>query len=267
MKTSSLVPEKGYNCMGIATDPLSLLFIACIAFSSIFLLLTSILGLGQHGHMGAHSGGHVHLGGVHHAGVIHNPLTVAHGPVQGLRVVLPNHGSAAHTVNSSSGTMSQPNLVQTLLGYVLNLYGILSFLFFFGLLGYLLHNATHANAITAVVIAIIIGLAGGAGINMAYLRLFGQDYGSLGRATSEVTGRIAKVNLPIRANGIGEIVYIGDNGSRHSLGARSANSTAIPADADVVIVDFVNGIASVESWDTFVTDLQANGQEVAQIMS
>ena len=243
----------------IQTDPLSLVFIACFVFASAFIVATTVLGLG-HGH-GMHMGhaGHVHLGG--HAGHLHlgghgggHALSHAAGAQHPTRVTLPHQ--------QGDVTVTQPNIFGQLLSG-LNLNAILGFLFTFGLLGYLLHNSTHAGAVITVILAIICGAGGASALNTLMIRLFGAETGSLGADSSAMEGRLALVSVPIRAGGVGEIIFMGENGTRRSLGARSSDGSAIPRDADVVIMSYVNGIAQVQAWDHFITSARDELEAVA----
>ena len=63
--------------------------------------------------------------------------------------------------------------------------------------------------------------------------------------------------MAIRADGIGEVIYNTLQGGRHSLGARSADGQAIAVDTDIVILGTRNGIASVQPWDRFMSNVRA----------
>jgi hypothetical protein len=243
----------------IETDPLSLVFIACFVFASAFILATTVLGAthlhGVHlghtghvhlgGHVSGHTAGHTHVGG--HAATTH--VATGHAGHNGhlpARVAV-SHQQTATQADASSG----PSFVGQLLG-TLNLNAILGFLFTFGLLGYLLHNATHAGAVVTVILAVICGAGGATALNTLMIRLFGAETGRLGADSSAMEGRVATVSIPIRADGVGEIIFMGENGTRRSLGARSSDGEAIDRDADVVILGYHNGMAEVQSWDRFI---------------
>ncbi|HEX9414369.1 MAG TPA: hypothetical protein VF916_12765, partial [Ktedonobacterales bacterium] len=61
----------------------------------------------------------------------------------------------------------------------LNLFGILTFLFCFGLFGYLLHNATNVGAALTIVLPVLFGAAGALGLSVALTRLFAVETGAL----------------------------------------------------------------------------------------
>ncbi len=247
----------------IATDPLSLVFIGCFVFSGGFLILSTLLGFGQGhlplGHTGhaGHAGQTGHVGG-HASAVLHHALPQGHA---GAHAAHAGHATAGHAAaHPSTGGAQQaasapasPSLWATLAGY-LNLYAILTFLFWFGLIGYILHNLTNFGSLSAFLGALFIGALGALLINLAMHRLMGRDDGELTAESSELVGTIATVSMAIRAGGIGEIIYTKGTGGRKSLGARSVDGQPIPREAEVVIVGYEKGIAQVQTWDRFITE-------------
>jgi hypothetical protein len=246
----------------IASDPLSYVFLGCFLFSAVFLVITTLLGAG-HGHAlgaGGHSLHLPHIAGGHHiAGHIttggHAPATTAHG--------------AAHTASSSAShvtggdtagttTVSPLGGLKSLLLGSLNLYGLLTLLLLFGLLGYLLHNFTNVGADLSLILALLVG-AGGALLVSSLLGslFFNREVGVLGAESSVLEGRLGKTSVAIRADGIGEVIYTSTQGGRHSMGARSADGEAIPVDTEIVILGTKNGIASVQPWDRFMTNVRS----------
>src|SRR6185437_10648748 len=238
----------------IQTDPLSLVFIACFVFAGTFLLATTLLGMGHaHGGMHLHVGhiGHLHLGDGGHVG---HPVsaTATHTTASGhpARVQVP-HQQSAHTQHDASVAAAQPSVLSHALESI-NVNTILVFLFCFGLLGYLLHNAAHAGAVLTIILSALAGVGGASAMNAVFVRLFGNEVGGLGYDSSEMEGRIATVSLPIRAGGVGEVIFTGENGTRRSLGARSADGAPIARDAEVVIMGYHEGIAEVQAWERFI---------------
>jgi len=242
----------------IATDPLSLVFVTCFVVSGAFIILSSLLGFG-HGHF--HLGHFGHAGpaghGVGHAsGVAHHTLPYGHSGAHvahaGQAVNAVARTAAGHA-QQAAGAAANPSVWANLLGY-LNLYAILTFLFWFGFIGYMLHNLTHLGSLSAFVGALLVGLVGAVLVNMAMRRLMGQDYGELTEESSELVGAIATVSMAIRAHGIGEVIYTKGAGGRKSLGARSVDDQPIPRDAEVVIIGYDKGIAQVQTWDRFISE-------------
>jgi len=74
---------------------------------------------------------------------------------------------------------------------------------------------------------------------------------------ARLEGRLGTVTMAIRAGGAGEIIFTRKSGGRQSVGARSASGEAIAAGSEVVILDYQDGIASVQSWDDFMAAVRA----------
>lgn len=234
----------------LATDPLSLLFLGCALFSGLFLVATVMLGAG-HGHVG-HIGHVGHVGHVGHAGVGQS-ATATHGAAQ----LQAGHTLAgAHSVTSpaSSGENLWSAAQSVLLGS-LNLNGALIFLLAFGLTGYLLHNGQGLSLLGAVALAALIGAVTAIGVNAALFRIFiTSQAGELSTDSSRLEGRLATVSIPIRTEGLGEVVFNSEAGARQSIGARSSDGSAISVGAQVVIVAEERGVATVQPWDSFIAD-------------
>ena len=140
----------------------------------------------------------------------------------------------------------------------LNLYGLLTLLLIFGLLGYLLHNFTNIGAELSLLLALLTGLGSALLASSLLSSLFyNREVGILGAESSQLEGRLGKTSMAIRVNGIGEVIYINTQGGRQSIGARSADGEAIAADTDIVILSTENGIASVQPWDRFMDMVRA----------
>jgi len=230
----------------LATDPLSLLFLACALFSGLFLMASVALGAGHGhaGHLSGHSGGHTatpaHAVATHAAS--HTHLAVDH--------------DAGH-VHTGAGTPAEGlwNSIQSLLLGSFNLNGALVFLLVFGVLGYLLHNAQGAELLATLLIAALVGALAAIGVNAALTRIFiTSQAGELTADSSRLEGRLATVSIAIRAQGLGEVVYTGEAGARHSIGARSADGAPIATGSQVVIVEAEHGVASVQPWDSFLAE-------------
>lgn len=228
-----------------ASDPLSLLFLGCALFSGLFLVATVALGAG-HGHAG-HLGGH---SVAHSAAPAH--LTVQ--PTSHAASHLPAHASATNGSSTSASEGMWGAIQSALLGSV-NLNGALIFLLVFGVVGYLLHNGQGAPLLAVVVIAALIGALAAIAVNTALARIFiNSQTGELSADSSRLEGRLATVSIAIRGQGIGEVVYTGEAGARHSIGARSVDGAAIAAGTQVVIVASDGGLASVQPWDSFLAE-------------
>jgi hypothetical protein len=246
----------------IASDPLSYIFLGCFLFSAFFLVITTLFGVG-HGHAlgaGGHSLHLPHIAGGHHI--------AGHVTTGGHAAAATAH-SAAHVASSSAShvtggdtagttTVSPLGGLKSLLLGSLNLYGLLTLLLLFGLLGYLVHNFTNVGPELSLILALLVG-GGGALLVSSLLSslFFNREVGILGAESSVLEGRLGTTSIAIRAGGIGEVVYSNIQGGRHSIGARSADGEAIPVDTDIVILGTKNGIASVQPWDRFMSNARA----------
>lgn len=265
----------------VATDPLSLLFLACALFSGLFLVATTLLGAGHSAH-GLHLGGHAvahapHLGaGGHATAHIGNTGHVTHigaAPHAGApgHVATANNGAHAITQTSSSSSAATPasagaGLWQALTGLLLaslNLYGALMFLLIFGVLGYLLLNGFKALPLVFVLlIAAGFGATCAVAVNALLARLFFEnEAGLLTAENSQMEGRLGTVSMAIRPEGgIGEVIFTGASGGRQSVGARSVNGEAIPVGAEIVLLSTQDGVATVQTWESFLADAHADRQ-------
>src|SRR5258706_1243131 len=126
----------------IATDSLSLVFIACFLFGLLFFIITALLG--NLGHGATHSTGHhtgVHVG--NHAATVHTPVH-GHGPV---------HTPSAHTANTHASTANGPaGGIQLLFSYF-NIPSVMFFLLGFGFLGYLFHDTGNLMSFLTLLLA------------------------------------------------------------------------------------------------------------------
>jgi hypothetical protein len=111
----------------------------------------------------------------------------------------------------------------------------------FGLIGLGLFDATVRSslawaAIGGVIIAVIAHFAFG------YFLILPQ--GSSEVRLRDIVGTLAEVITPIPADSVGEIAFVAQGG-RLSYTAQSANGTAIPRGATVVIEKIIGGVAMV----------------------
>ena len=63
-----------------------------------------------------------------------------------------------------------------------------------------------------------------------------------------MVGVLGKLSMPIRAGGIGELIYT-QGGTRRVAGARAESGAPIPKGAEVVVTRYEKGIAYVRAWD------------------
>jgi hypothetical protein len=234
--------------MLIATDPLSLLFLACFLFGLLFLIVTTILGNLGHGQSIGHgSGHHVHLGG-HIGGSTHH--MISHSAASH-RVDITHTPHTHSTAVTSAQTHTSTQGGFSLLSY-LNPTTIVLFLLGFGFFGYVFHNLA-AWALPLVLLgACIGGLAVTISILMLLARLFGDSEGETVQDVSDRVGLIGKVSLTIQEGGLGEILYVSPGGMRKSVPARSADGHRLERGQEVVVLNYEHGVAEVDTWEHFL---------------
>lgn len=145
---------------------------------------------------------------------------------------------------------------------VLNMPTIMAALTWFGGVGYLLRNSLGLNGYIAGGLAVASGLVGG-GIMFVLLArvLWPMMSKPLSTADFKLPGTPARVVSSIRAGGVGEIVYT-KQGSRFTAGAKSADDDAIAKGAEVVILSYHKGLATVQDVSKLL-DQSRDVEEVA----
>jgi membrane protein implicated in regulation of membrane protease activity len=245
----------------IATDPLSLVFLACAVFSGAFLAITAVLGQAGSGHAGHLHIGHIgHVGHVGHVGHIGHVGHVGHAGAHASHAQSAAHGQSGpqNEAPAAAHVGALDTIITTLEG-ALSVYGVLTFLLVFGLLGYLLHNSSNLPDVLSLLLAIFIALICAVFVSALLTRIFlAQDGGGeLTLENSRLEGRLGEVSMTIRGAGIGEVIYTGQAGGRQSIGARSAGGDTIPAGTEIVILGSRDGIARVQPWDDFMASVRA----------
>jgi hypothetical protein len=241
----------------LATDPLSLVFLGCLLFAGVFLLVSLATGLG-HGHIlhvghAAHAG---HLASAGHAGALHASDS---GHVAGRTT---GGHAAAHASLPAAGAAPNPlatlwTATTSVLTGSLNLISVLTFLFCFGLFGYLLHNFSQPGPFLTLFLPALFGAAAAFGVGLVLTRLFAVSTGELTVEGSRTEGRLGTVSLAIEPDRVGEVIFAPAGGGRQSIGARSHQGEALPIGTEVVILAVVEGIATVESWATFMRNARS----------
>jgi hypothetical protein len=218
----------------IATDPLSLLFIACFLTGLVFFVVTALLG--NLGHGIAH-------GATHNGSVIHTTDThVAHTAGHGTTHTAGSHGTAHGGAQGHNQSLSS----------FINPTSIMLFLLGFGFFGYLFHNTIQAVAAITLTLAGISGVIIAALLLIMLSRLFGDSEESSVQDVSDRTGLLGKVSITIQENSLGEIIYVSPAGMRKSIPARSIDGRRLERDQEVVVVNYQHGIADVDTWEHFI---------------
>lgn len=237
--------------MLIATDPLSLVFIACFLCGFLFFVGTALLGNLGHSHTGhighmSHVGGHefshhsaFHAGHSTHANLTHVP---AH-PMPG--------NASGHTTTGHQQPAGHSGIASSLLSFV-NPTSIMLFLLGFGFFGYVFHNAANVALPLTLVLAAICGVLISAALVLFLSRIFVAGEASTIQDVADRAGLLGKVSIPIQENSIGEILYTSPGGMRKSIAARSIDGRRIERGEEVVVLNYQHGIAEVDTWEHFI---------------
>jgi membrane protein implicated in regulation of membrane protease activity len=123
-----------------------------------------------------------------------------------------------------------------------------AFLAWFGGAGFLVTRYASVWAWLALGIAVLSGLTGAALVFWFVAKFLLASERDLDPADYDPIGALGRLSSPVRAGGIGEMIY-SQQGSRRSIAARSENGDAIPKGTEVVITRYEKGIAYVRRWD------------------
>ncbi len=228
--------------MPIATDPLSLVFIACFLFGLLFMLAAALLGSlshGTHATHGVHAGTHVHVGHTHAGSVTHHTGQGTHSAARS------GVAKTSNTVDNRSSVFAYANPTT-----------LAVFLLGFGAFGYIFHNNAGFVLPLTLLLAVVSGLVITAILLALLSRFFGDSEGETIQDVSDRTGMLGKVSITIQQNGLGEILYISPGGMRKSVPARSIDGRRLERDQEVVVVSYSRGVAEVDTWDHFVNHVE-----------
>ena len=207
-------------------------YLICFAVGFCFSFFSFIFGGSRFGHLP-----HFHGHGAGHAPVAHGP--VGHGPAAG------GHGGVAA---KGAGTRAHGSVSP------FNPPSMAAFLAWFGGTGYLLTRFSAFWVGTALLLAIIAGIAGGAIIFFFLSRVLMSDDETLDPADFEMVGVLGKLCVSIREGGTGELIY-SQMGTRRVCGARSEDGSAIAKGTEVVVTRYEKGIAYVRLWSEMSGEL------------
>jgi membrane protein implicated in regulation of membrane protease activity len=205
----------------LVPDALSAVYLVCFLFGLVMVVLAALSGLG---HISLHLG-HLHLHGVGHGGG-HG----AHGAGG-------NGAGHAHAADTASP---------------FNAMSVLVFLTWFGGVGYLLHGPLGVWGGVSALVALLAGLVGAALVFQFLARVLIPQSRPLDPADYALEGQVGQVSSPIRADGVGEVLY-SQRGRRRVIGARAADGAPLPRGTEVVIVTVEHGLALVQPWEQFVS--------------
>jgi membrane protein implicated in regulation of membrane protease activity len=129
-----------------------------------------------------------------------------------------------------------------------NAFSIMVFLCWFGAAGYLLTRYGTLVAGVVFLLAAVCGLVGGALIFAFLTKVMIPHERELTADETAVTGVVGRVSAPIRAGGVGEVLYE-QLGARRSVPARADLGEAIPKGEEVFVVRYEKGVAYVRRWE------------------
>jgi membrane protein implicated in regulation of membrane protease activity len=128
----------------------------------------------------------------------------------------------------------------------LNLYAILTFLFYFGVAGFVLGIFVHLPTGVLFTVATVFGVLAALLCTAILHRLFDDTAGLVTHENSRLRGREVNVTHRIRDGGTGEVIFIPRGGVAQNIPARSLDGKAIPVGQRAVIVEISDGVALVE---------------------
>ena len=129
---------------------------------------------------------------------------------------------------------------------------IMTYLAWFGGIGYILSTHSQLVALVTLAIAATAGLFA-AGLVFKFMARFVKvsdaqmldwDY--------RIEGTVGTISSPIRGDGTGEMIFE-QRGVRKSVGARSEDGKPLPNGTEVAITRYEDGIAYVKEWEDFAS--------------
>jgi membrane protein implicated in regulation of membrane protease activity len=127
---------------------------------------------------------------------------------------------------------------------------IMTFLAWFGGVGYILSIHSKLVAMVALFIAIAAGVFGAGVVFKFMARIVKVNDSQMLDWNYRIEGTVGTISSPIRADGTGEVIFE-QHGVRKSIGARSEDGTPLPNGTEVAITRYENGIAYVKKWEEF----------------
>ena len=136
-----------------------------------------------------------------------------------------------------------------------NLGTMAAFLAWFGGTGYLLDHYYGVWFVVALGVATLSGLGGASVVFWFLAKVLMKREEALDPADYDMVGVLGKLSMPIRAGGIGELIYT-QGGTRRVSGARAESGAAIAKGTEVVVTRYEKGIAYVRPWEEFAGDVE-----------
>ena len=132
----------------------------------------------------------------------------------------------------------------------LNFFTIAIFLAWFGGTGYLLARYSAVVFALGLFLSALVGLMGATIVFLFLARVLSNPEAEMDQADYEMVGVVGRVSSPIRAAGVGEIIF-SQAGKRRCCAARSDTGAPLTKDIEVVVARYERGVAYVRPWDEF----------------
>jgi len=129
---------------------------------------------------------------------------------------------------------------------------IMTFLAWFGGIGYLLSTHSRLVAMVALSVATVSGLLAASLVFKFMARIVKVTDAQMLDWDYRIEGTVGTVSSPIRQDGTGEMIFE-QKGVRKSVGARSEDGKPLPNGTEVAITRYENGIAYVKKWEDFTS--------------
>jgi membrane protein implicated in regulation of membrane protease activity len=136
-----------------------------------------------------------------------------------------------------------------------NLGTLAAFLAWFGGTGYLLEHYYGVWFVVVLGVATLSGLGGASVVFWFLAKVLMKHEEPLDPADYDMVGVLGKLSMPIRAGGIGELIFT-QGGTRRVSGARAESGAAIAKGTEVVVTRYEKGIAYVRGWEEFAGDAE-----------
>jgi len=127
---------------------------------------------------------------------------------------------------------------------------IMTFLAWFGGIGYLLTTHSRLVALAALGVSAVVGILAASAVFRFMAKLVKATEAQMLEWDYRIEGVVGTVSSQIRENGVGEVTFE-QNGVRKSLSARTEDPQSLAKGTEVVIARYDNGIAYVKRWEEF----------------
>lgn len=138
-------------------------------------------------------------------------------------------------------------------GGPINFLTVTAFLAWFGGAGFLLTSSFNWLLAPALLGAVLAGLVGAAIVFWIMAHVLWSPHENMQTIDYDMVGVLGRLSQPIRAGGLGELVYV-QGGTRKSCGARTEDGSAIEKGTEVVVTEYDRGIALVRRWSDLAAE-------------